>query len=51
MTITHASLCFLVAVILFGLDFLLGFVGESYVRYRGWVLAFFFIALGLMLSQ
>jgi hypothetical protein len=51
MTLTHAGICFLVAVIILGLDFLLGFAGEAYVRYRGWVLALFFIALGLLLAQ
>lgn len=51
MTFDHAHICYLIAVIILGLDFLLGFVGESYVRYRGWVLAFFFIALGLLLAH
>lgn len=51
MTLTHAGIAFLVAAIILGLDFLAGFAGESYTRYRGYILALFFIALGLLLTQ
>lgn len=50
MTLTHAGICFGIAAIILALDFLFGFVGESYTRYRGYILALFFIALGLLLS-
>lgn len=51
MTLTHAAICFLIAVIILGLDFLLGFVGETYRCDSGYILALFFIALGLLLTQ
>jgi len=51
MTLSCAGIGFLIAAIILGLDFLAGFAGESYTRYRGYILALYFIiALGLLFS-
>lgn len=51
MSTTKAGVCFASAAIILALDFLFGLFGESYARYRGYVLALFFVALGLLLTQ
>ena len=48
MTLTIAVLLFLIAAIVFGLDFLLGFTTVDYARLRVHSLGWCLVALGLM---
>jgi hypothetical protein len=49
MKLTFAVLLFLIAAIIFGLDFLLGFTTVDYARLRVHSLGWCLVALGLML--
>ncbi|MCA1666775.1 MAG: hypothetical protein LC793_05115 [Thermomicrobia bacterium] len=48
----HASsILFIVAAVIFALDFLAGFAGETYARYRINAAAFFCLTLALFLTH
>jgi hypothetical protein len=49
MTLTLVLVLLLIAAIIFGLDFLLGFTGVEYGRWRVQSLAWFLVALSLLL--
>jgi hypothetical protein len=51
MTLTHAGICFLVAVILFGIAFVLDWTPNAFPSARVYILAWFFVALGLLLGS
>jgi hypothetical protein len=49
MTLTVVLVLLLIAAIIFGLDFLLGFTGVEYGRWRVQSLAWFLVVLALLL--